>query len=257
MAITSIEVLLMRALRDKGVLPLGGDVLEIGEANWYGDAGLGDLQDDIDRFAAPAERAGLTTRLRELVTDKPATLNFDLAKLFWHVFLQPASLTAIDLDGTGHALRHDLNGPVDLGRRFDAVLDFGTLEHVFNLAQALKTIHEHTAPGGLMIHGLPFTGWVDHGFFNFQPTFYWDLAAANGYEVSSLTYAQMTPLKLVRINRREEVAELARAGTFDGNGLIYAVLRQAAEPGPFRIPMQGVYARTVSPEVADAWRTLR
>ena len=34
-----------------------------------------------------------------------------------------------------------------------------------------------------MLHGLPFQGYLNHGYFNYQPKFYLDLAQANGYEL--------------------------------------------------------------------------
>lgn len=50
-----------------------------------------------------------------------------------------------------------------------------------------------------MIHGMPFHGWIDHGFYCFQPTFYWDLAAANRYEPLKVYVCGITPTKLIQM----------------------------------------------------------
>ena len=177
MAITQIEYQLFRSLREQGALPLGGSMLELGEANWYGDVPLEQLGEDIYRFAPEAQRKPLFEALDAQNREKGKWWLFAVADIFWKTFLQPKERVAIDFHGTESALRLDLNQTIDLSRTFDIVTNLGTAEHIFNVHQTFKTIHDHTAPKGLMIHGLPFSGWVDHGFYNFNPTFYWDLAA--------------------------------------------------------------------------------
>ncbi|MDZ4372185.1 MAG: hypothetical protein U1C74_12275 [Phenylobacterium sp.] len=253
MAITAIEYSLLRSYRREGLLPLGGDILEIGEANWYGDVGVLDLQADIDVWAAESARKNLRSRLDELVAVRPPPL-FEIAKIFWAVFLQQRSLTAIDLHGGPDALRLDLNRPVQLEARFDFVLNLGTLEHVFNIAQALETIHNHSRPGGLMLHGMPMSGWLDHGFYSFNPTFYFDLARANRYEVLSAVYAELEPFRLIPLTDRDMPMRLSKSGELGRNGLIYALFRRPEEEAAFQPPMQGYYANAVSEAAALSWR---
>ena len=57
MAINIIEYNVMRRMRQELMLPLGGDILELGEANWYGDVDLNLLLQDITNFAPPAQQA--------------------------------------------------------------------------------------------------------------------------------------------------------------------------------------------------------
>ena len=253
MAITAIEYSLIRTLRRKDILPLGGEVLEIGEANWYGDAGVQDLLDDIGEFARESDRETLKRRLEDLIPCRPPRL-FDIAKVFWEVFLQPRSLTAIDFHGGPDALKLDLNQPIDLGRRFDVVMNLGTVEHVFNVARAMATIHDHTRPGGLMLHGMPLTGWLEHGFYSFNSTFYFDLARANGYEVALAIYAELEPLKLITLRDRESIMRLSKQDGVGRNSLIYVVLRRPASEAAFQPPMQGYYANAVSQAAAERWQ---
>ena len=37
-----------------------------------------------------------------------------------------------------------------------------------------------------MLHVMPFVNWLNHGFFNFHPIFFTDLAVANNYAVKRL-----------------------------------------------------------------------
>lgn len=257
MAITGIEYSLFRGLREQGKLPLYGDILELGEANWYGDVDAQTLRNDINRFIPENERGVLLDTLDEILKAQRTDFRFEIAKIFWKTFLQPKSMSAIDFHGTEQAMRLDLNDQIDLQRKFNLVMNLGTVEHVFNVAQAFKTIHDHTLPGGMMVHGLPFTGWIDHGFYAFNPTFFWDLAAANNYTILVACYTELNPLKLIQLQSREQVLEMAKNGQVGGNSLLYVVMVRPAELLPFRVPIQGYYAGAISREAEEAWRDLR
>jgi SAM-dependent methyltransferase len=72
---------------------------------------------------------------------------------------------------------------------YDTIYDGGTLEHVFHLPNALANIHDLLAPGGRIIHANPCSGYLDHGFYSFSPTFYYDYYTANGYRIDACTLA--------------------------------------------------------------------
>jgi SAM-dependent methyltransferase len=257
MAISTVEYFLMRTLREQNPLPLGADLLQLGESNWYGDLNLGTFRADVEKFAAAGERADLLSRfdrVRNLPADRQS---WELAEIYWRTFLQPSSMTAIDFHGTDKALKLDLNNPIELDRKFNFIMNGGTLEHVFNIAQGFKTIHDHLAPGGFVYHAMPFTGWIEHGFFNVNPTLVWDLAAANGYHVCLLAYCELNPPKIVQLAHREQILKMAAGGAIRPNANLYAVLRGPDQAAPFRIPIQGYYGGQLSAEAVEAWRTLR
>lgn len=93
----------------------------------------------------------------------------------------------IDMDGRHDALAFDLNKNISATygytKKFDLVTNHGTTEHVFDQATAFLNIHNLCAEGGIMLHALPFQGYINHGFYNYQPGFYRDLAAANNYSM--------------------------------------------------------------------------
>jgi SAM-dependent methyltransferase len=258
MAITAIEYALFQQLRDQKALSLGGSVLELGESNWYGDVEETRLQADIGRYARAEEQASLTQRLEVSMRPTAKKAGWEKAKIFWSTFLQYSSYAAIDFHGTDIALKQDLNKPLKLKDKFDMVLNLGTAEHVFNLAQVFTSIHKHTKPGGLMIHGLPFTGYVDHGFYNFQPTFFWDIAKANDYQMMALLYVELKPLKMVQLQSRESVIALYRQKALAENSLLYAVMRKSNLNTSFKPPMQGYYFdEDVSSVVSAGWSVMR
>lgn len=258
MAITAVEYAIFAELKKSCLLPAHPSLLELGEANWYGDLPLDQLTNDICRLLDdPVRQIGLLEGLIDAVRSQRPEMPWEIAKIFYRLFLDYGETVAIDFDGTEKALRLDLNQPISLGREFDVVFNGGTGEHLFNVWQFFKTIHDHTCRGGVMIHGAPFTGWFDHGFFNFNPTFYWDLAAANGYDVIQLLYTELTPLKMVPILQREQLAEMAKDGKIGANSNLYAVLRKPLADLPFTTPQQGYYAGTVSDRVKESWMSLR
>jgi len=75
----------------------------------------------------------------------------------------------------------NLNQPIAQAHigQYDVVFDGGTLEHLSNLAMALGNIFGLLRLSGIYYFGGPCNNWVDHGFFQFSPTFYSDLCLDN------------------------------------------------------------------------------
>jgi len=84
-------------------------------------------------------------------------------------------------------LNVDLREAYGFSQTFDLCTNNGTGEHVFNQATVFRNMHQLTRPGGVMLFVLPFYNWMNHGFFNFNPLLFTDLAAANRYEVVRLS----------------------------------------------------------------------
>ena len=106
-----------------------------------------------------------------------------------------AKYRSIDLGDSRADWRCDINHPVDIPDRFDAITNFGTAEHIFNIAEVFRSMHVLLRKGGVQLHGLPAFGDVNHGFYNIHPTLYFDIASANGYVIEDIRY-------LDEINRR-------------------------------------------------------
>ena len=258
MAITTIDYIIFKKLKDSGLIPSRPSVLELGEAEWYGDISTQILSDSIETYVRDdCAREELHRHMVDVVCGSSQYKSWDMAKIFFKAFLDYDRLISIDLHGTPDAKAIDLNHPAEIRERFDIVLNGGTAEHVFNVFQFFKTVHDITKPSGLMLHVMPFRGWLEHGFYCFNPTFYWDLAAANDYVVHILAYSELSPPKLIQLPNREKIVELARSGSLGENANLYAVMRRAAVEHEFRIPMQGLYAGAISAQMMKAWYELR
>jgi len=85
----------------------------------------------------------------------------------------------------GCSIVHDLNEPipVEFHGKYDAIFDGGTLEHVFHFPNCLANIHKMLKPGGIVIHSSPSHNHVDHGFYMFSPTVFYDYYHANNYNI--------------------------------------------------------------------------
>ena len=148
-------------------------------------------------------------------------------------------LTVVDLVASRGGERIlDLNGPLeaDLAGGFDIVLDAGTMEHCFNVGQAVRNILDMAKVVGFIIHQNPMT-MINHGFFNFSPTFYHDFYGHNGHQL-------MAPICGVAASGIEvesrKLNHIKRDSVPESMTMIVAVARkQHARPAIW--PMQSKY----------------
>lgn len=121
---------------------------------------------------------------------------FKFSDAFWK-FLGAEELVTLDASEYEGANRiHDLNQPApeDLKRRFDAVCDFGTLEHVFHFPVALQNCLEMVALGGRFYAQTPANNFFGHGFYQFSPElFHRVLSPTNGYTLERLVAVEYGP----------------------------------------------------------------
>lgn len=171
----------LRDLGELGLLSAGDSIIELGAQELYCKGGEEQLADFIHYFASrqkpgsdPADTAADITRI--------ADRGF-ASELFKACGFEYQALDIFDgKDITLFDLNLDTPPPSFVGK-FDLVTNFGTTEHVLNQYLAFKTMHELAKPGGVIYHDLPLGGYHLHGYFNYNPMFFEQLAAANDYEV--------------------------------------------------------------------------
>jgi hypothetical protein len=117
-------------------------------------------------------------------------------------------------------------------------------------------MHDHCEVGGLMIHESPFVGWIDHGFWNINPTVYFDLAHANAYDIRFMAVNQIEQQSSAEIHSREHLLTMAANGGVPFNSMLYVAMKKTKD-AEFAIPIQGVYAGSVSADATRAWKELR
>jgi hypothetical protein len=102
-------------------------------------------------------------------------------------YLGASTVEALDNSSyQGATVIHDLNEPLVVGSRdlYTAVLDCGTLEHVFNVPVALRNCLELVAPGGHYIAVVPANNFLGHGFYQFSPElFFRVLTPQNQFQI--------------------------------------------------------------------------
>lgn len=76
----------------------------------------------------------------------------------------------------------DLNKPMGEKNLFDTIIDFGTSEHVFDIAQCLQNIANLCKKDGTILHSLPANNNCGHGFWQFSPELFFSLyTRENGF----------------------------------------------------------------------------
>lgn len=148
-------------------------------------------------------------------------------------------MTVVDLVASRGGERIvDLNQPLpaDLADAFDVVLDAGTMEHCFNVGQAVCNILAMAKVGGFVIHMNPMT-MINHGFFNFSPTFYHDFYGQNGHQlIAPICGVSANGIKVnyqkIDHTRRQRVPETTT--------MVLSVARKQNADGPIW-PMQSKY----------------
>jgi SAM-dependent methyltransferase len=103
------------------------------------------------------------------------------------------SVTSFDVSDYEHAtVVHDMNTPLRYHRQFDTVIDFGTLEHVFNSPVALANVAALCKSGGRIMHSLPANNYSGHGFYQFSPELFFSLySAKNGFAGTEIFIAEV------------------------------------------------------------------
>jgi hypothetical protein len=87
----------------------------------------------------------------------------------------------------------DLNKPLAVQNRYDTVIDYGSLEHIYNIPQALKNVSELCSVDGQILHVLPANNYCGHGFWQFSPELFFTLySEPNGYKETEVFLADVT-----------------------------------------------------------------
>lgn len=96
----------------------------------------------------------------------------------------------------GAEITFDLNNsdlPQNLKNSYDAIIDHGTIEHIFHIPNALKNIFQMLKIGGRIIHSSPTSNFVDHGFYMFSPTLFYDFYISNKFKINTIMVTQSSP----------------------------------------------------------------
>ena len=123
----------------------------------------------------------------------PNTWRMENGRVTAESFFQAIGFSGVEsLDVMQGAAQHvlDLNADVTavpLRSRCDVLFDGGTLEHVYHVPNALARCADMLRDGGWFLHIGPMNNYVDHGFYQFSPTLWFDWLTTNGWQVTQST----------------------------------------------------------------------
>jgi hypothetical protein len=189
MGFTSIHLsILMEEARRK---PLGGSLLTLG---------VQDVTVTYDLLITSAKHFGVPLKTVDSLTLSAdpghANSGFLAQETFFKMlgFDEVVTVDCSDFEGCNFV--YDLNKnslPSELKGRFDMVMDLGTMEHVFHIPHFFKNIFEALKMGGRVVHTLPSSNFIDHGFYSFSPTLFWDFYRANRFDVNRIDVMHYYP----------------------------------------------------------------
>jgi len=147
----------------------------------------------------------------------------------------------IDLNKEHGAIPHDLNMPLEnrsLFGRYDLVTDYGCNEHIFNTSEAYRTMHRLCKSEGIMV--IMQTWYNGNGYYNYDPSFFEGMAAANGYNVlftsSRISLNDGNQYHLPLSNNLLNIMDRSKLFSM---GMCYVLQKTSGDD--FRIPYQGQY----------------
>jgi hypothetical protein len=227
-------------LSDRGLLPPGAEIMELGAQQLYCKGSEAFLAEFVKRVSARNPEVKLTITKAELERLADGGLTSGLLKACGYKY---SAIDIFDAEGT---ILFDLNREepsADMRNRYDIVTNFGTTEHIINQYLAFKTMHEMTKPGGIIYHELPLAGFHMHGYFSYNPLLFMQVAEANHYEIVMQAYGK---------NDRDFHPApdfMVRNGFSDGGYYdlgIEFIFRKTAD-APFRVPLETSTSLDVSP----------
>jgi hypothetical protein len=164
----------------------------------------------------------------------------------------------------GASIVHDLNEPIRRGEfgGYTAVIDAGTLEHIFNVPTALKSILSVVEVGGHFISISPTNNWAGHGFFQFSPELWFRvLSPQNGYRVKRMLLREVHPRgPWYEVTDPAEVGARAEFRSRHPTRLFICASREADAHVLQESPQQSDYAAQwagVSSVCTMSWRLIR
>ena len=177
------------------------------------------------------------------------------SKPFFSHFLGVKNLKSIDFsDYQGAFVLHDMNYPVPeyLEEAFDAVIDGGSLEHIFNFPAAITNCMKMVKVGGSLFIFSIANNYCGHGFYQFSPELFFRLFQPEfGFSLKDLALVKVA-FPGAELSRRQiwyhvtDPARLGRRSTLvTRKPLLIAVhaIRTAREPILDHYPQQSDYVR--------------
>ena len=155
-------------------------------------------------------------------------------------------------DYEGASIQFDLNSgetPEEYREAFDVIYDGGTIEHIFHLPNVLKTLVWMLKPGGRLIHLNPASNHLEHSFYMFSPTFFYDYYKCNNFDVNYVQIVRYTACHDYQYIVYDYFpgcfsgTSIGSGGLDTGMYMVHTVVTKAATSTSHVIPNQSMYAK--------------
>lgn len=127
----------------------------------------------------------------------------------------------------GASIIHNMNNPIPNDfNTYDFVLDLGTIEHIFNMAQVCENIINLMSVGGIYVSVTPNNNFSGHGIYQFSPEFYLSAFSKKyGMEVQELYIAKVGSgiEQWINVNNYGNETGGRNMSLFHGNEPVYII----------------------------------
>jgi hypothetical protein len=138
--------------------------------------------------------ADLMRRFPGLASIDASILAAEYADPFFVNVLGARRVDSIDISNyEGATILHDMNVPIPkiFHGQYDAVIESGSLEHVFNFPVALFSCMKLLKLSGSLFLSLPINNFAGHGFYQFSPELFFRVfSAQNGFELKAIVLGE-------------------------------------------------------------------
>lgn len=141
----------------------------------------------IDNFKHQKE-----TNIQHFINENADNINSN----FFFTLLGSNNVNHLDISKYENAdIILDLNKkiPNKYKNKFDNIVDFGTIEHVYNTPTLLFNYINMLKKNGFLIISTKSSNAIDHGFFSFSPTFFHDFFSINGFKILKTYLIKRSP----------------------------------------------------------------
>lgn len=141
-----------------------------------------------------SEIKNILTLGRQNILELPKSQKFiynkmEYAENYFKSLLPSANIDSIDVSDYQNATYTcDLGEQIPLEllesmlQKYDLVIDFGTIDHIYNVPMALFNSSLFLNKNGVIIHALCANNWINHGFYQISPDLFYSLySEKNGY----------------------------------------------------------------------------
>ncbi|TYO61101.1 hypothetical protein FXV83_40055 [Bradyrhizobium hipponense] len=138
----------------------------------------------------------------------------------------------------GASLIHDFNRPIpnDLHEKFDTFLDFGSIEHIFNVAQVVDNIVNIVRPGGHILIATNANGFPAHGLYQYSPEFFFSIFSnRNGFKDTSVFLVRPSRPKTWHLIKRPVILKRRNEIPFEDQAVMLVFSRRVRRVAEFSV----------------------